>query len=86
MHIEQDHARFRKIVRGRIRQNLRKYMAQGDLKAEAFPGSQEAPVSGVLAFIDNGIDANTGMVMLKAAFPNAEKTLWPGQFVNMVLT
>jgi len=65
---------------------IRKYMAQGDLKAEAFPTSQDAPVSGVLAFIDNGIDANTGTVLLKAAFPNTEKTLWPGQFVNMVLT
>jgi len=29
--IEQDHRRFREIVRGRIRQNLRKYISRGDL-------------------------------------------------------
>lgn len=29
--IDQDHSRFRHIVRGRIRQNLRKYISQGEL-------------------------------------------------------
>ncbi|QQR90543.1 MAG: DUF444 family protein [Myxococcales bacterium] len=29
--IDQDHSRFRKIVRGRIRENLRKYISQGEL-------------------------------------------------------
>ena len=29
--IDQDHSRFRKIVRGRIKQNLRKYISNGDL-------------------------------------------------------
>ena len=29
--IEQDHSRFRKIVRGKIRQNLRHYISQGEL-------------------------------------------------------
>src|SRR3984885_10873734 len=29
--IDQDHSRFRAIVRGRIRQNLRKYISQGEL-------------------------------------------------------
>ncbi|MBK8479873.1 MAG: DUF444 family protein [Proteobacteria bacterium] len=29
--IDQDHSRFRKIVRGRIKQNLRKYISQGEL-------------------------------------------------------
>jgi len=27
--IDQDHSRFRAIVRGKIRQNLRKYISQG---------------------------------------------------------
>jgi len=31
LRIEQDHKRFRDIVRGRIRQNLRKYISQGEL-------------------------------------------------------
>jgi sporulation protein YhbH len=29
--IDQDHSRFRQIVRGRIRQNLRKYISQGEM-------------------------------------------------------
>ena len=29
--IDQDHGRFRHIVRGKIRQNLRKYISQGEL-------------------------------------------------------
>jgi uncharacterized protein len=29
--IDQDHSRFRKIVRGKIKQNLRKYISQGEL-------------------------------------------------------
>ncbi|MCG8555897.1 MAG: DUF444 family protein [Proteobacteria bacterium] len=31
LRIDQDHSRFRQIVRGRIRQNLRKYISQGEL-------------------------------------------------------
>jgi multidrug efflux system membrane fusion protein len=65
---------------------IRAYQAKGELKAEAFLNDKNASIPGVLAFIDNGIDTNTGMVLLKAAFPNADQTLWPGQFVNMVLT
>ncbi|MFW6031379.1 MAG: DUF444 family protein, partial [Myxococcota bacterium] len=29
--IDQDHSRFRQIVRGKIRQNLRRYISQGEL-------------------------------------------------------
>ena len=31
LHIQKDHTRFRKIVRGRIRANLRRYISQGEL-------------------------------------------------------
>ena len=31
LRIDQDHSRFRNIVRGRIRQNLRKYISKGEL-------------------------------------------------------
>ncbi|MBN1945824.1 MAG: DUF444 family protein [Bradymonadales bacterium] len=33
MKIQQDHARYKRIVRGKIRQNLRRYMSRGDLIA-----------------------------------------------------
>jgi membrane fusion protein, multidrug efflux system len=40
---------------------------------------------GTLLTPDNTIDATTGTIKLKATFPNAHRTLWPGQFVNIRL-
>ena len=37
--------------------------------------------SGVLAVLDNQIDPATGTIKMKATFPNAGSTLWPGGFV-----
>ena len=37
---------------------------------------------GTLAVVDNQIDQATGTIKLKATFPNAHNSLWPGQFVN----
>jgi multidrug efflux system membrane fusion protein len=51
--------------------------------------SQEtgAPLgSGQLSIADNRVDPTTGTVELKARFPNGGQQLWPGQFVNVVLT
>jgi multidrug efflux system membrane fusion protein len=65
---------------------IKKYMAQGPLKTEVVAKDQEMPVPGTLTFVDNGIDTATGTVQLKASFPNMDKALWPGQFLNVVLT
>ena len=40
--------------------------------------------NGRLEFIDNAVDASTGMITLKAVFPNGDQALWPGRFVNVV--
>lgn len=37
---------------------------------------------GKLLLVDNQIDQATGTIRLKATFPNAKITLWPGEFVN----
>jgi hypothetical protein len=42
--IEQDHSRFREIIRGKIRQNLRKYISRGDLIAPKGQGSVTIPM------------------------------------------
>lgn len=42
------------------------------------------PVEGRLDFIDNAVDATTGTILLKAVFANADRALWPGQFVDAV--
>jgi multidrug efflux system membrane fusion protein len=67
--------------------DVRKYQADGELKvAASFANSAHPPVAGRLSFIDNTADATTGTIKLKAEFPNTDKALWPGQFVNVVLT
>ena len=62
-------------------------MALGKLQVEALvPMDDERPERGVITFIDNAVDTNTGTIRLKGTFANREKKLWPGQFVNVVLT
>ena len=41
---------------------------------------------GTLAVIDNTVDSTTGTIHLKGTFANTDRMLWPGQFVNVVLT
>jgi multidrug efflux system membrane fusion protein len=43
-------------------------------------------VHGTLTVIDNKVDPATGMIRMKADFKNEERLLWPGRFVNVVLT
>ena len=38
---------------------------------------------GTVALIDNQIDQTTGTLRVKATLPNRQRTLWPGEFVNM---
>ena len=42
--IEKDHRRFREIVRGKVRQNLRKYMSRGDIIAPQGKGTVTIPM------------------------------------------
>ena len=66
---------------------IKKYTASGKLQVEALvPMNEERPEKGVITFIDNAVDSNTGTIRLKGTFANREKKLWPGQFVNVVLT
>jgi multidrug efflux system membrane fusion protein len=66
---------------------IKKYMASGKLQVEALvPLNENRPERGVITFIDNTVDTSTGTIRLKGAFSNNEKRLWPGQFVNVVLT
>jgi multidrug efflux system membrane fusion protein len=40
---------------------------------------------GVLTFIDNTVDLTSGVIQMKAQFPNTNRQLWPGQFVRITL-
>jgi multidrug efflux system membrane fusion protein len=66
---------------------IRKYRALRPLTVDAtIPHSPTPPARGLLTFVDNTVNNTTGTIQLKALFPNDVKTLWPGQFVNAVLT
>lgn len=51
----------------------------------AASGHEQNKIRGKLAFIDNTVDAETGMIKMKAEFPNTDGSLWPGQFLNIIL-
>ncbi|HZW36822.1 MAG: efflux RND transporter periplasmic adaptor subunit [Deltaproteobacteria bacterium] len=66
---------------------IRKYRQARTLTVAAVvPGEEDAPARGTLTFIGNAVDNATGTIQLKATFPNEERRLWPGQFVNVRLT
>ncbi|HEX7549226.1 MAG TPA: efflux RND transporter periplasmic adaptor subunit [Candidatus Methylomirabilis sp.] len=67
--------------------DIKKFLAAGTLRVQASPrGQDDSPASGDLSFVNNTVDPGTGMIQLKATFSNRESALWPGQFVNVVLT
>jgi multidrug efflux system membrane fusion protein len=49
------------------------------------PGIPGPPLEGRLTAIDNAIDPATGTIALRAGFPNQDRLLWPGLFVNVRL-
>jgi len=67
---------------------LKRFMAsQGTLPASAIaPTETGAPSLGRVNFIDNAVDPTTGTIKVKGTFPNDDRRLWPGQFVNVTVT
>lgn len=67
--------------------DVKRFMREGKLKVEAvIPAEAQKPLGGQLQFVDNAVDAATGTIKLKATFANRDRRLWPGQFVDVVLT
>ena len=70
--------------------SIRGYMGAGPLAVEASPPGVNAATDkpaavGTLVFVDNAVDQSTGTIKLRAQFDNADRALWPGQFVNVSL-
>jgi multidrug efflux system membrane fusion protein len=64
---------------------IRRFMGTGaklsvEAKSQDESGDGER---GELTFIDNNVDATTGTIKLKGTFQNADRKLWPGEFVNV---
>jgi multidrug efflux system membrane fusion protein len=61
-------------------------MRQGTLPVDAYSRDGQVKIAGgKLLTIDNQIDPTTGTGRLKAVFENADRGLWPNQFVNVQL-
>jgi membrane fusion protein, multidrug efflux system len=66
---------------------IRRYLSGRKLMVEAvIPNDPKGPESGTISFLDNTVDTTTGTIKLKGAFANKARRLWPGQFVNVILT
>ena len=66
---------------------IRRRQNAGTLVVDAEePASGRSLGRGELTFVDNAVDRATGTITLKATFTNADRVLWPGEFVNAVLT
>jgi multidrug efflux system membrane fusion protein len=61
-------------------------MAKGALNTIAYGQDDRTKLDeGTLLLVDNTINQSSGTVQLKATFPNANRALWPGEFVNVRL-
>jgi multidrug efflux system membrane fusion protein len=66
---------------------IRRLSANRKLPVEVLPReSPGAKARGYLSVVDNTVDTQTGTIHLKATLDNADRLLWPGEFVDVVLT
>lgn len=64
----------------RTRANARKFPVTVETREDP-----PTHLAGVVNFLDNTVDTNTGTIRMKATFNNSRRLLWPGQFVDVVL-
>ena len=68
-------------------ETLRARSGRSSIPVEATRSSGgKAVARGQLSFLDNAVDPQTGTITLKGTFPNTDRALWPGQYVNVVAT
>jgi multidrug efflux system membrane fusion protein len=66
---------------------VRRASSAGILPVVATGARDATPLAeGRLGFIDNRVDPATGTIQLKATFANDAGQLWPGAYVNVVMT
>ena len=73
-------------VPARMLPRLRRGDIGRSLGVEASPaGASDSSSTGTVTFIDNAVDSATDTIRLKATFPNNDRRLWPGAFVDVTL-
>jgi membrane fusion protein, multidrug efflux system len=65
--------------------DVQKYASSAPLKVAAQLDANTSRIGSLSAF-DNQVSPATGTLQLKASFLNDDNLLWPGRFVNIVLT
>jgi membrane fusion protein, multidrug efflux system len=66
---------------------IKKRLAVKPLRVEAtVPNSSDRPEVGQLVFVDNVVDMATGTIRLRSLFDNSSSALWPGLYVNTLIT
>ena len=71
-------------VPGRYFSEITTYRQKKSLQVKITGPGGEA-TRGTFSFVDNSVDTATGTILLKADVANEDKTLWPGQFVDVRL-
>jgi multidrug efflux system membrane fusion protein len=62
---------------------IQQQMTKGPLTVLAYSQDDKVELDeGKLDLVDNQIVQTTGTIRLRASFPNAKRTLWPGELVN----
>lgn len=70
----------------RLLPKLRAAKDQGTLKVQAsVPGVPESAATGTISFIDASVDPSTDTIKIKGTFPNTDRMIWPGQYVDVSL-
>lgn len=63
---------------------IQERLRQGGVPVDVTPLGA-GPVRGSVDFVDSLVDARTGTIRLRASFPNTDRKLWPGQYVDVAL-
>ncbi len=72
------------VLSWRRNEATRKMIASGKLKvAITLSDKSNFPHLGVVTFVDQSLQSNTGTLLLRASVPNPEHILLPGQFVRV---
>lgn len=65
-------------------QEVQKHQATENLKFDVFlPYENDRRFEGILYFVDNHVDLQTGTILLKGLVPNQDHVLWPGEFIRV---
>ncbi len=62
---------------------VKAHLDKGQVKIIAKPQGDPKEYEGVVTLIDNSMDSSSGTLSLRATIKNKERSLWPGQFVNI---